>query len=125
VKADFALLPLSYPFVHLDDKPLFLWYILLKMRLLPRWMTNKYLLASTFFVVWLLFFDHNDLLLQFKRGQQLKEVKAKSEFYRQKIAETKKEVQSLRDNAASLEKVAREKYLMKKDNEDLFIIAEK
>jgi cell division protein FtsB len=34
-------------------------------------------------------------------------------------------VQSLRDNAASLEKVAREKYLMKKDNEDLFIIAEK
>lgn len=88
-------------------------------------MTNKYLLASTFFVVWLLFFDHNDLLLQFKRGQELKEVKAKSEFYRQKITETKKEVQSLRENAASLEKVAREKYLMKKDNEDLFIIAEK
>jgi cell division protein FtsB len=125
VKADFTLPPLTSPFAHLVDKPLFLWYILLKMRLLPRWMTNKYLLASTFFVVWLLFFDHNDLLLQFKRGQELKEVKAKSEFYRQKIAETKKEVQSLRENAASLEKVAREKYLMKKDNEDLFIIAEK
>ena len=88
-------------------------------------MTNKYLLAVVFFVVWLLFFDHNDLMLQYKRGQELKEVREKSDFYRQKIAETRKEVESLRINAASLEKVAREKYLMKKDNEDLFIIAEK
>lgn len=97
----------------------------MKMRLLPRWMTNKYLLAAVFFIVWLLFFDHNDLMLQYRRGQELKEVRAKADYYRQKITETRKEVASLRENAASLEKVAREKYLMKKDNEDLFIIAEK
>lgn len=88
-------------------------------------MTNKYLLAAVFFIVWLLFFDHNDLMLQYRRGQELKEVRAKADYYREKIAETRKEVASLRENAASLEKVAREKYLMKKDNEDLFIIAEK
>ena len=88
-------------------------------------MTNKYLLAASFFIVWLLFFDHNDLLLQFKRNQELKEVRQKAGFYREKIVETRKEVDALRKNAASLEKVAREKYLMKKDNEDLFVIAEK
>ena len=87
-------------------------------------MTNKYLLASVFFAVWLLFFDHNDLFLQFKRGRELKEVREKADFYRQKIAETRTEVESLRFNASSLEKVAREKYLMKKDNEDLFVISE-
>ena len=95
------------------------------MNFLPRWMTNKYLLASSFFVVWLLFFDHNDFLLQFKRNRELKEVREKADYYRQKIAETRKEVESLRINASSLEKVAREKYMMKKDNEDLFILEEK
>lgn len=88
-------------------------------------MTNKYLLAATFFAVWLLFFDHNDLALQFKRSRELREVREKAGWYKEKIAETKKEVDALRVNAASLEKVAREKYMMKKDNEDLFIIEEK
>ena len=95
------------------------------MKFLPRWMTNKYLLASSFFIVWLLFFDHNDFFLQFKRNHELKEVREKAGFYRERIVETKKEVDALRKNAASLERVAREKYLMKKDNEDLFVIAEK
>lgn len=95
------------------------------MKFLPRWMTNKYLLATGFFVVWLMFFDHNDLLLQYKRNRELREVREKADYYRQKITDTRKEVEALRINAASLEKVAREKYMMKKDNEDLFIIEEK
>jgi cell division protein FtsB len=95
------------------------------MKFLPRWMTNKYLLASAFFVVWLLFFDHNDLVLQYKRTRELSEVREKAAWYKEKIVETRKEVDALRVNAASLEKVAREKYMMKKDNEDLFIIEEK
>jgi len=88
-------------------------------------MTNKYLLASSFFIVWLLFFDHNDFFLQSKRNHELKEVREKAGFYRERIVETKKEVDALRKNAASLERVAREKYLMKKDNEDLFLVPEK
>ena len=90
--------------------------------MLPKWLTNKYFLSTTFFVVWLLFFDHNDLMLAYKRNQELKDLKAKKALYDEKILETRKELDALRVNTASLEKVAREKYLMKKDNEDLYVI---
>jgi cell division protein DivIC len=92
------------------------------MKFLPSWMTNKYLLATTFFISWLLFFDHNDVFTTFKRNQELRDLKAKKEYYQEQIKLTRKEVNALRLNAASLERVAREKYLMKKENEDLFIV---
>jgi cell division protein DivIC len=92
------------------------------MKFLPSWMTNKYLLATTFFISWLLFFDHNDVSTTYKRSQELKDLKAKKEYYQEQIKLTQKEVDALRLNAASLERVAREKYLMKKENEDLFIV---
>jgi cell division protein FtsB len=92
------------------------------MKFLPSWMTNKYLLATAFFISWLLFFDHNDVFTTYKRNQELKDLKAKKEYYQEQIKLTQKEVDALRLNAASLERVAREKYLMKKENEDLFIV---
>jgi cell division protein FtsB len=95
------------------------------MQFLPRWITNKYFLATSFFVVWLLFFDHNDLILGFKRSRELRELKASKAYYQERIRETREELDALRRNSTSLEKVAREKYLMKKDNEDLYIIEEK
>jgi cell division protein DivIC len=95
------------------------------MQFLPRWITNKYFLATAFFVVWLTFFDHNDLILSYKRSKELKDLKGKKAHYQDKIRETQAELNAMRVNAASLEKVAREKYLMKKDNEDLYVIDEK
>jgi cell division protein FtsB len=92
------------------------------MKFLPSWMTNKYLLATTFFICWLMFFDHNDVFTILKRNQELNVLKAKKAWYQEQIKITQKEVDALRLNAASLEKVAREKYLMKKENEDLFIV---
>ena len=56
---------------------------------------------------------------------KLKDLKAKKTYYQEQIDLTQKQVDALRLNAASLERVAREKYLMKKDNEDLYIIEEK
>ncbi len=58
----------------------------------------------------------------FKRNQELNDLKAKKAYYQEQIRLTQKEVDALRLNAASLERVAREKYLMKKENEDLFIV---
>jgi cell division protein FtsB len=95
------------------------------MQLLTRWITNKYLLATVFFVVWLACFDHNDMILSYKRNIELKDLKSKKAYYQNMIRETEAELNALRINAASLEKVAREKYLMKKDNEDLYVIDEK
>jgi len=95
------------------------------MQFVPRWITNKYFLATAFFLVWLLFFDHNDLFMGYKRSRELKELKASKAYYEERIRETREELDALRVNSTSLEKVAREKYLMKKDNEDLYIIEEK
>lgn len=95
------------------------------MKPIVRGITNKYFLASVFFIVWMFFFDHNDIVLGFKRRQELNELKDKKEYYQERIKSTREELKQLKQNASSLEKVAREKYMMKKDNEDLFIIEEK
>jgi cell division protein FtsB len=89
---------------------------------LPSWLKNKYFLATAFFISWMLFFDHNDLFLQRDRANELAELKQTKAYYQTQIDETRKDVEEIRNNSASLEKIAREKYMMKKDNEDLFII---
>lgn len=92
---------------------------------LPAWLRNKYFLASAFFLTWLLFFDHNDLFTQLSRTHELSGLKASKAYYRDQIETTRKEVENIRINPAALEKIAREKYMMKKDNEEVFVIAQK
>ena len=89
---------------------------------LPSWLKNKYFLATAFFISWMLFFDHNDLFLQRQRANELAELKETKAYYQSQIDNTRKDVEEIRINTASLEKIAREKYMMKKDNEELFII---
>lgn len=89
---------------------------------IPTWIKNKYFLAGTFFIVWMFFFDPKDIRSDFERRSTLNELQ-KSEAHLDKlIAHTHKELDLLKHNAKSIEKYAREKYMMKKDNEDLFIL---
>ena len=92
------------------------------MKKIAKILTNKYLLASVFFVVWMLFFDQRDYFQQRDRQDELKKLEAKKQYYVQEIGKTKKELQDLQNNPAALEKFAREHYLMKKDGEDIYII---
>ena len=92
---------------------------------IPAWLKNKYSVSLLVFVVWLVFFDHNDLFVQIERTGELKQLEKGKEYYTEQIQEMKKELSGLDSDPASLEKAAREKYMMKKDNEDLFIIEEK
>jgi hypothetical protein len=87
-------------------------------------MTNKYLLASSFFIVWLLFFDHNDFFLQFKRNHELKEVREKADFTVKESPKLRKKLMHFGKTPLPLKGCPGE-ILMKKDNEDLFVIAEK
>ncbi len=84
--------------------------------------SNKYFLISAVFVVWLIFFDRNDLLSQYEYRQQLNKLKAEHNFYTKETADVQKELNELTSNKEKLEKFAREKYLMKKANEDIFVI---
>jgi len=83
---------------------------------------NKYFIAAAFFVVWMLFFDVKDWSLISNRREKLSDLQESEQHLNKQIAETRKELDLLKTNAQTIEKYAREKYLMKKDNEDLFIV---
>lgn len=88
-----------------------------------RILKNKYFISALLFVCWMVFFDHNDLFQQRSRAMELRELEESKAFYEQQIRETAQELKNISTGSRSLEKIAREKYMMKKDNEDLFIIS--
>ncbi len=92
---------------------------------IPDWLKNKYLLAAMLFLVWMLFFDPKDLGNEYSKWTKYKELQSSEEHLINKISETRAELKELKNNAQTIEKYAREKYLMKKDNEDLFIMVSK
>lgn len=91
---------------------------------LVRLFKNKFLIATIFFVVWMLFFDHNNIFLHFQYRNELNDLKKSKEYYREQISKTRKEVELFKTDPRWMEKVAREQYLMKRDNEDVFVIKE-
>ena len=84
--------------------------------------TNKYLVALVFFVVWMLFFDQRDFFQQRDRRAELNKLETKKSYYVQEIEKAKKELFDLQNNPAALEKFAREHYMMKKDGEDIYLV---
>ena len=92
---------------------------------IPSWLKNKYLLTALVFGVWLTFFDDRDIITtHFKHRHELRQLRESRDYYLQQIQLTQKELDQLKNDPALLEKYAREHYMMKKDNEDLFIVAE-
>jgi cell division protein FtsB len=89
---------------------------------IPAWLKNKYFIASIAFGAWIVFFDRNDILTQWQRGKELNDLQVTKDNFTAKITRERKELSQLQSNPAILEKYAREKYYMKRDNEDLFII---
>lgn len=89
---------------------------------IPPVFRNFYFLSATSFLVWMLFFDSNDLITQSKLGSKQSELESAKSFYEQKIVEVKNDREALSSDPALLEKMAREKYLMKKKNEDVFVV---
>lgn len=87
-----------------------------------RLFTNKYLIASAAFVVWIMFFDQNDWFSQQERRQELKETKENIIYLNEQIAGMEKDYDALVSDPAALEKFAREHYRMKRDNEDVYVI---
>ncbi len=84
--------------------------------------TNKYLIASVFFIVWMLFVDQRDYFQQKERREDLKKLEQKKAYYQKEIDKTRKELGDLQNSPATLERFARERYLMKKNGEDIFIM---
>lgn len=86
---------------------------------------NKFFIVSVAFLVWLIFFDQNNIISQLKLSRKLKQLHQQKEYYENEIRSNEKATLELMNDTEQLEKYAREKYLMKKDNEDIYIIEEK
>ena len=83
---------------------------------------NKYFISVLAVIVWVAFFDKDDLLSQYQLRQKLHQLRTEEKYYQTEIEKSKNDMNELRTNPANLEKFAREKYQMKKDNEEIFLI---
>jgi cell division protein DivIC len=90
---------------------------------IPAFLKNKYLLAGAGFLILMFFFDSKDFAFTYGQMKKLKNLQQSEQHLSKQIADTQKELDLLKTNAQTIEKYAREKYLMKKDNEDLFIVS--
>ena len=89
------------------------------LRYVPTPLRNKYILALTLFFAWMVFIDKHDILTQFQLQRTVKQLEEENEMYSQQIEHAEQDRLNLEVNK---EKIAREKYFMKKPGEDVFII---
>lgn len=97
----------------------------LLVKILIRIFSKKYLLASVIFIIWLILFDGNNLIDRISALRKLHQLERDKKYYTEKIKSDSKKLEELKTNNDNLEKFAREQYLMKKDNEEIFIIIDK
>ena len=86
---------------------------------------NKYFISIVFFIIWMLFFDPKDWGSIAERTNKLHELQKSEQQLIKQIADTRTELNLLKLNAETVERYSREKYLMKKDNEDIFLVKSK
>ncbi|WP_017733812.1 FtsB family cell division protein [Nafulsella turpanensis] len=91
---------------------------------LPPFFRNFYVLTLLGFLLWMFLLDSNDIISQVKLRNKLSNLQAEKEYYLEKIEEVRKDREELMSNKELLEKFAREKYLMRKKSEDVYIIIE-
>lgn len=91
------------------------------MRVLP-FVRNKFIITIVVFVVWMMFFDQYNLISRINNNRKIAELEQQKEFYLAEIKRSKRLLHELEGDNQSLEKFAREQYLMKKENEDIYIV---
>ncbi|HAF30727.1 MAG TPA: septum formation initiator [Bacteroidales bacterium] len=92
-------------------------------KILP-YVKNKYILTIFIFTIWILFFDNNNLVDRIKEMRHLQQLEKDRKYYTERIDKDTKRLEQLKTNNKNLEKFAREQYLMKKDDEDIFVVVE-
>jgi len=89
---------------------------------IPSFLKNKYVIALLAFVVWVMFFDRNSMIIQYRLTSSLHDLESEKEFYNESLLSDSIHLHNLEKDKSTLEKFAREKYLMKRDNEDIYLI---
>jgi cell division protein FtsB len=82
---------------------------------------NRYFLVFVGFLAWMLFFDQRDFFLQRERKAELEKLEAAKKYYQDEINSTKKQLENLQSNPAAVEKYARERYLLRREGEEVYL----
>lgn len=88
----------------------------------PRMIKSFFFLFTVGFLAWMFFLDANDLPSQFRRNQDIRQLEQEKAFFQDEIERVRQEREELLTNDELLEKFARERYLMKKPSEDLYVL---
>lgn len=91
---------------------------------IPNWLKNKYIVSLIVFAVWMLFIDRNSVIDQIQLRWELRELRKQKKYYKEQISHLVEEEKMLSD-PANIELLAREKYYMHRDDEDIFIMKKK
>jgi len=89
---------------------------------IPKPLKNRYVLCAIGLLAWITFFDSFDLFTTVKNQQLLSKMEEQKAWYEEQIIETRADLKQLNSDDAMLEKFARERYLMKRENEDIFVL---
>lgn len=89
---------------------------------IPPILKNKYLLTGVAFLILMLFLDRNNLVSQYRMRRELNGLRKELQFYRDQARLDSIELSRLMGDSLELEKLGREKYLMKRDSEDIYLI---
>jgi len=82
---------------------------------------NIFVIVLVIFAIWMLFFDANSYLIHRELNKEMDDLEAEKEYYKNEIEKDKKAIQEL-STEEGIEKLAREKYYMKRDSEEIYII---
>ena len=85
---------------------------------------HKYLITIVAFLIIIVFLDENSLIQRAQHRQEINDLTTEIAKYRKQYEEDTERLKELTNSPEALEKIAREKYLMKKPNEDIFIFEE-
>ena len=89
---------------------------------IPAFLKNKYFITTVVFLVLMIFLDRNNLISQYMLRKELIGLREELRFYREQAAKDSIELNRLLSDSLELEKLGREKYMMKRDSEDIYII---
>ena len=87
-----------------------------------RKLNNRYVYTTLLFLVVILFIDQFNIFEQIRLHRALKDQRQQIEYYEQEVSQSQQYLDALQNDTATMEQVAREQYLMKRDNEVIYLI---
>ena len=89
---------------------------------ISKWILNRYIITIVLFMVWLVFFDENNLISQIQARGELNKLRAEKKYFSDKIDDYTFQLNALDTDPGFVEKYAREHYYFSKENEDIFVV---